>query len=344
MGWEPKPSASLIESRSCPLNTVNLTDTAAFRSLVRDPRNDIAPHRMAIHQTTTLRSEFDEDLTNYAAAGFKSVGIWRQKVNEFGQERSIEYLLESGLRVTSVSYAGGFTTGWPQEVIDDGLDAVNLAAELRAPVVVVTCGPRSGHTKNHALRLIRDQLCTIAELAAESNVGIAVLPLCKSFGEGWSMLAGIQETMELIRRCNHGENLGLAIDVQQSWQHGDLLAELPGVAAATRVAFVSDTPSVHAADYKRCLPGEGILPWREIIASFEQNGFRGSYELTVLSEDRWRETTTSSAADSTNRKSSPAAAFLDRCHAAGNWLRTGALARNEQTEQTTPASVTILNG
>src|SRR5205085_283482 len=113
-------------------------------------RRSVVP-RMSMHEMTTYHWSFLEDVSSYRSAGINAIGVWLQKLVEFGEERGAELLRESGLAVASLSYAGGFTgsDGYSfREAVDAALEAVDLAAELQASCLVLISGSRAGHTEN----------------------------------------------------------------------------------------------------------------------------------------------------------------------------------------------------
>ena len=65
--------------------------------------------QLSVNETTTFRWSFEEDVSNYAAAGVPAIGVWRQKLSDCGETRGIELLAESGLKVSHLLWAGGFT-------------------------------------------------------------------------------------------------------------------------------------------------------------------------------------------------------------------------------------------
>ena len=42
--------------------------------------------RLAMSEMTTFRWSFEEDVANYAAAGFQGIGVWKHKLEDFGIE------------------------------------------------------------------------------------------------------------------------------------------------------------------------------------------------------------------------------------------------------------------
>src|SRR5437868_1367486 len=103
--------------------------------------------RLSMNELTTYRWSFEEDVRNYAAAGFSAIGVWRQKLSDFGEERGAELLLESGLEVSSLLWAGGFTGSDGRsyrESLQDAEESVRLAAGLHAGCLILFTGSRAG--------------------------------------------------------------------------------------------------------------------------------------------------------------------------------------------------------
>ena len=70
---------------------------------------------LSINEVTTYRWSFDEDVRRYREVGIEAIGVWRHKLSDFGEQRGIEYLAESGLAVSSL-FLGRWFHGprWPQ--------------------------------------------------------------------------------------------------------------------------------------------------------------------------------------------------------------------------------------
>ena len=116
---------------------------------------------LSMNETTTFRWSFEEDVAHYAAAGIPAIGVWRQKLSDCGQARGLELLRSSGLKVSHLLWAGGFTGSDGRsyrESVEDAAEALRTAAALRTGCLVVYSGARAGHTFNHARRLIHGAL------------------------------------------------------------------------------------------------------------------------------------------------------------------------------------------
>src|SRR5688572_18928624 len=64
---------------------------------------------LSISELTTYRWSFEEDIARFRDAGFRAVGVWRQKLAEYGEDKGVELLAESGLAVSNLLWCGGFT-------------------------------------------------------------------------------------------------------------------------------------------------------------------------------------------------------------------------------------------
>ena len=114
--------------------------------------------RVSMNEITTFRWSFGKDILNYQAAGYESIGVWLQKVNDFGADVAIDLLAESSLHVSNVVWAGGYT-GSDGRTLDESIKetvrALRLSAAIRADCLVVYAGGRNNHTFRHADRLLR---------------------------------------------------------------------------------------------------------------------------------------------------------------------------------------------
>ena len=136
--------------------------------------------RLSMNEMTTYRWSFDQDVAEYRAAGIAAIGVWRQKLSDYGEEKGIELLAETGLPVSNLLWAGGFTGSDGhsfRESISEAAEGIRLAAALKAGCLVVYSGGRAGHTHNHARRLLVDALRELAPLAEDLRVTLAIEPM-----------------------------------------------------------------------------------------------------------------------------------------------------------------------
>lgn len=243
--------------------------------------------RLSMNEMTTYRWSFEEDVRRYAAAGYSALGVWRQKLSDFGEERGIDLISEFKLEVSNLLWAGGFTgvDGRSQkESIVDGIEAIELAAALRADCLVVYSGGRGLHTANHARSLLRGALKELLPAAAEAGVVLALEPMHAGCAENWTFLTCLDETLEIIRAFDN-DRLRLAFDTYHFGHDPDVASRLHDLAPLVAVVHLGDglCPPDHEQDRRRL--GEGAFPLREIVAALSAGGYRGYYDVELIGEE-----------------------------------------------------------
>jgi sugar phosphate isomerase/epimerase len=246
--------------------------------------------RLSINEMTTYRWSFLEDITGLQALGVESVGIWRRKLSDFGEERGVELLRESGLAVSSLWSAGGFTGSdghTYKDAIEDALDALRLAAEMKAGCLVVVSGGRASHTQSHARRLLRDALCELGDAAAQYGLSIALAPLHCPAHDRSSFLSSLDAALEMLTSCDH-RRVGLVFDFLDVAHNPPLCQRLAQFVPWIKIAALSDAHLPAHSDDDRRIPGRGQMPLAEIFAALEGSGYRGAYDVHLLGENCWR--------------------------------------------------------
>ena len=102
--------------------------------------------RLSVSEFTTHRWNFCQDVVRYAAEGINQIGIWRTKMDDFDREEAVDLLFEMKMNVSSVHWAGGFTGADGRkfvDAVDDGIGAVQLAAQVGADCLIVHPGAQN---------------------------------------------------------------------------------------------------------------------------------------------------------------------------------------------------------
>ncbi len=243
--------------------------------------------RLSINETTTYRWSFEEDVTQYAAAGIPSIGVWRRKVSDYGEAKAVELLAETGLKVSHLFWAGGFTGSDGRSFrasLEDATEALRTAHALRAPILVVYSGARGTHTHNHARRLFRDALKELAPLAAELNVQLAIEPMHPGCAGDFTFLTSLDDALAMLSAVDHPQ-VKLLFDTYHLGWDLNVLARLPGLVGQIALVQLGDGKTPPVGEQNRCRLGEGLLPLQAIVDRLEQAGYRGYYDVELLGED-----------------------------------------------------------
>jgi sugar phosphate isomerase/epimerase len=243
--------------------------------------------RLSMNEITTFRWSFEEDVRNYASAGFDAITVWRQKLSDFGEEKAAELVAESGLAVAGVLWAGGFTGSdgrTYKESLDDARDAVQLAANLKADALMVYSGSRAGHTHNHAKRLFRTAMAELAPLAAERGIVLAVEPMHAGCAGEWTFLTDFDQALETIHAIG-SPNVKLVFDAYHFGYDSRVLNRLAELTPMIALVQLGDAKAPPMGEQNRCRIGEGIIPLRHIIAAVRGAGYSGYFDIELMGED-----------------------------------------------------------
>ncbi len=243
--------------------------------------------QLSMNETTTFRWSFEEDVSQYAAAGIPAIGVWRQKLSDFGREKGAELLAEAGLRVSHLLWAGGFTGSDGRsyrESVDDAVDAVQTAAEMRTDTLVVYSGARAGHTYNHARRLIQGALGELIPVAAQAGVYLAVEPMHPGCAAEWTFLNTIDDTLALFEAVGSSQ-VKMVFDTYHLGLQEDVLERIAEIVPHVAIVQLGDARRLPEGEQNRCRLGEGRIPLKEIVAALKSAGYDGYYDVELLGEE-----------------------------------------------------------
>ena len=247
--------------------------------------------RLCIHTITTKGWELEEAVDRYAEAGVCGVTVWRQWLEGRNPSESGDRIRAAGLEVTSLC-RGGFYPALEEksreEAIDDNKRAIEDAAALGAPLVVLVCGAVPGQSLTESRKQITDGIAATLPLAESLAVKLAIEPLHPMYADDRSAINTLASANDACDALNH-PLVGIAFDVYHLWWDPDLEEQTKRAAQAERIF------AYHVCDWMtptgdllndRGLMGEGCIDLRGIRAIVEENGFRGMIEVEVFS-DRW---------------------------------------------------------
>src|SRR5262245_40592785 len=243
--------------------------------------------RISMNELTTYRWTFEEDVQNYAEVGIPAISVWREKLADFGEERGVELINESGLAVAALQWAGGFTGSdgrTYKESVQDAREAIELAAALHSKCLIVYSGARGGHTHNHARRLLRAAIADLLPLADEFGVALAIEPMHPGCAAEWTFLTNLNETLEFMRAFESPQ-IQLAFDAYHLAHDPAILPQIPEIVRHTAIVQLGDARTQPDGEQNRCRIGEGTLPLRDIVSAFLSAGYEGYFDIELMGEE-----------------------------------------------------------
>ncbi|MCD0445558.1 sugar phosphate isomerase/epimerase [Glycomyces sp. A-F 0318] len=218
------------------------------------------------------------------------IGLWREPVQEMGLDASAKLVKDAGVEVTSLC-RGGFFTDPAAPAIDDNKRAVDEAAALGAPtLVLVSGGVPAGGTIDAARGAVADALEQLAPYALERGVTLAIEPLHPMFASDRCVVATLNEALDLAAPFAP-EAVGVVVDTYHIWWDPEVWN---GIARAGREGRIA---SFQFADWVTPLPagvltgrgqlGDGCVDFKRYLAEVDATGFDGPIEVELFNDALW---------------------------------------------------------
>lgn len=249
--------------------------------------------KLCVHTITTKPWPLETAIDRFAAHGVQGITVWRQALEGRDITQSGRRIREAGLNVVSLCRGGFFpaqSAADRQLAIDDNRRAIDEAAALGAPLIVLVCGAVPGQPLAVSRQQIQDGIEAVLDQAAEAGVKLAIEPLHPMYADSRSAVNTLRQANDM---CDAIDSpwVGVAVDVYHLWWDPELAAEIRRCGEAERIfAF-------HICDWRtptedllndRGLMGEGCIPIRQIRGWVEDAGFDGFNEVEIFSDRYWR--------------------------------------------------------
>ncbi len=242
---------------------------------------------LSLNETTTFRWSFEDDVAHYAAAGIKAIGVWRQKLSDYGQDRALELVRQHHLKVSHLFWAGGFTGSEGhsyRESVEDTAEALRMAAALETGCLVVCSGARAGHTFNHARQLVQSALKELLPLAEEFGVVMALEPMHPGCAARCTFLNNLDDALDIIQTVDRPQ-VKLLLDTYHLGQDPGLVERIPQIVSQIALVQLGDAKCPPRGEQNRCRLGDGIVPLRQIVCALRSAGYDGFFDVELLGED-----------------------------------------------------------
>jgi sugar phosphate isomerase/epimerase len=231
--------------------------------------------RLSLNLITVDHWSLAEAAERCAAAGIAWVAPWRHQLTPDAPR----VLRDASLRVSSLCRGGFFTEPGADE---DNRRAVEQAASLGAPVLVLVCGPPVGGDLPAARAAIAAGIERLLPFAASHGIRLGIEPLHPMMVGERSAIVTLGEALALARSFAT-PHVGVVVDAYHVFWDPRLEAELAGAAGLVAGYHVSDwlvpTTDLLAG---RGLMGDGIIDLPRVRALVEGTGYEGPIEVEVI--------------------------------------------------------------
>jgi sugar phosphate isomerase/epimerase len=248
--------------------------------------------RLCIHTQTTRPWGIDDCIKNYAAAGIHGITIWRNVLENKNLNLVKSMLDEYKMNVVSLCRGGFFPSAERikrELAVADNHLAVEQAAAVGAPLIVLVCGADGRQSLEKSREQIAEGICRILPAAQRAGIKLAIEPLHPMYAGDRSAINTLKQANDMAELIN-SEWVGVAIDVYHLWWDNTLKSEIIRCGTTNRLfAFHVCDWNIPTADFlnDRGLMGDGCINIPEIRGWVEEAGFSGFNEVEIFSDKYW---------------------------------------------------------
>jgi len=244
--------------------------------------------RMSFNQVTLDPWTLERCVRECERLGIPYIAAWRHKLGHCRESAKI--IRDSGLRLSSLCRGGWFsapTKAQRREKIEDNRRAIDEAAELGSPLVVIVTGPANEQTLDDARLLVVDALQELAPHAANAGVALGIEPLHPMFAADRSVVVTLKQANDMAEKIAHAA-VGVVVDAFHVWWDPEVHAEIARAGKNILGFHVSDwavpLPGILMG---RSLMGDGVIELRRLREEVERAGYQGPIEVEIFNEELW---------------------------------------------------------
>ena len=246
--------------------------------------------RLSINHYSIRQWSLPELVEGCRKNGIKSIGVWRDKINALGFEKARQLLQESGIAVSSLCRGGFFPYSSDQERINtiaDNQRAVDEAAALGSPLLVLVCGGTASAGLERSREMVREGIAGLTPYAQARGVKLGIEPLHPMFTANRSVIATLEQANTLAQDFP-SDTVGVVIDAYHVWWDPSIYREIDRAASRIFAVHVSDW-LVPPPDFLngRGLMGDGCIEFGKFIVAVNGAGYNGSIEVEIFNEQLW---------------------------------------------------------
>ena len=248
--------------------------------------------KLCVHTLTTKPWGIEECVRNYSAAGIYGITIWRNVLEKKNLPEVRKLLVDNNMKVVSLCRGGFFPSvdsAKRVSAIDDNKLAIEQAAAVGAPLIVMVCGADGRQSLEKSREQIAEGIIKILPLAKNAGIKLAIEPLHPMYAGDRSAINTMKQANDLAAMIN-SEWVGVAVDVYHLWWDDTLLTEIRRCSGQDHIfAFHVCDWNVPTVDFlnDRGLMGDGCINIPEIRGWVEEGGFSGFNEVEIFSDKYW---------------------------------------------------------
>jgi sugar phosphate isomerase/epimerase len=247
--------------------------------------------------TATVREQWDlhQVVDGCVRHGIPGIAPWRDQVQALGPKEAGDLIRDHGLAVSGLCRGGLFTApdaAGRQAAVDDNLRAIDEAAEIGAPCLVVLGGglPEGSKDLPGARAQVREGIAKILPHARAAGVALAIEPLHPMYATERCCISTLAQANDLCDALAPDDPiLGVVVDVYHVHWDPELAQQIARAGSRILAFHVCDwlAPTKHML-LDRGMMGDGLIDIPHIRSLVEAAGYAGPIEVEIFSQHWWQ--------------------------------------------------------
>jgi sugar phosphate isomerase/epimerase len=249
---------------------------------------------LCLHSITTKPWPIETAAKKFRAAGVSGISVWREALTGRDPGEVRKLLEEENLEIVSLVRGGFFSDidkKKRQEKIGENKRALEEAASLSAPLLVLVCGADPRQSLEDSRTQIGEGIDALIPMASDLGIKLGIEPLHPMYADNRSAVNTLKQANDLAEAAG-SELVGVVVDVYHLWWDPELEIEIQRCGSMRKLfAFHICDWKVPTADFlnDREIMGKGCIPVPKIRRWVEEAGFDGYHEVEIFSNNYWEQ-------------------------------------------------------
>ncbi len=250
--------------------------------------------KIGFNGASTMKTDLPGDIRAASGKGYDFIEIWAKKMEAFLTDHTLDDLkglLKTAqlkpLAINSVEFIT-FNSSWEKTNTANTIKKYAEAADqLDCPYIVLVPSPRPpGILDREVYEESVRVLTKISDWYKNNQVRFAF----EFLGFPWCSVSTLEQCLEIIQGVNRN-NIGLVLDTFHFYAGGSKIETIEKVDQdklfILHINDAENLPKEKLQDGHRLLPGEGIIPLKDIISKLKSIHYDGPVSIEMFRPEYW---------------------------------------------------------
>lgn len=245
--------------------------------------------RLSFNQMTADPWSLEEAVRQCEKNHVPYIAPWRHKLGDV--QKAAALIRNAGLQVSSLCRGGWFSAPTAEERrqrIADNRLAIEQAAILGTPVLVLVNGPAHGQTLDDARATVLDGIAEVLPDAEKAGITLGIEPLHPMYAADRSVVVTLKQANDMAQQLD-SPNAAVVIDVFHVWWDPEVMHEIERARGRIAGFHVSDwSVPLPGILMGRTMMGDGVIELRRLRQAVDAAGYSGPIEVEIFNDEIWQ--------------------------------------------------------